>query len=102
MAIRYEISRVENPLGDATVFETRARKDSAADVLYREIYAMLGANALLDRPVARRLYQEFMLAEQSGQISAPDMETYRLQRFKLTPGDSLSPYVEFRAIRESV
>ena len=96
MAVCYTIAAWRSPLAEmACTFETRMRAPAAHDRLYAAVYAMLEADALLDRPIARKLAKAALDCD----VSPPPLGYYRVERFKLRADDPFSPFVEFRAHR---
>ncbi len=89
----YKITRWDSDTAmTARSFSTWERAPAAKQALRREVYAMLAANGLLDRPCADRLVSEAMACE----VSPPPRGHMRAQSFKLSNGAS----VTFEAMRE--
>lgn len=100
MAIKYEISRWRFPTSmEASAYHCVSRGDVAERRVWQEIYAMLEANGLLDRPVARRLLAEFEQSAADGTFSAPARGYMRSQKFYLDANRLDGPRVEFFALR---
>lgn len=96
MAIQYEISRWDFLTAPkARAYHKAARSPKARTDLWAEIYAMLEARGLLDRPVAKRLEAEFDACD----TSAPAMGYMRSQIFYLDPSETMGAQVRFSAIR---
>lgn len=97
MAIKYEISRWDALTypGKARAYHVAAQAPKAGKLLWAEIYAMLEARGLLDRPVAKRLESEFENCE----ISPPALGYMRSQVFYLNPDEKMGAQVCFSAMR---
>lgn len=97
MAIKYEISRWDALTypGKARAYHVASQAPKAGKLLWAEIYAMLEARGLLDRPVAKRLESEFENCE----ISPPALGYMRSQVFYLNPDEKMGAQVCFSAMR---
>jgi hypothetical protein len=100
MAINYQISRWRSQFEErAADFTERKRLDAALQELWRQIYEMLEANGLLDRPVALRLRKEFL--DYQGKLTREGLRLgyFRRDEFLLREDDKLGEKVIFRQSR---
>lgn len=101
MAISYQVTRWRSQFEPkAADFSERKRLDSALSELWRQIYEMLEANGLLDRPCAQRLSKEFDLYADKLRKAGLRLGHFRLDKFYLSETEKgLGAFVEFRQSR---
>lgn len=96
--IKYEITRWRDGLDEKAIDRSVCHQSPRArQELWRMIYEMVEAEALLDRPCALRLAAQF----DNFDTSRPKQGYYRTQTFRLREGNGLvGAFVEFRAWRD--
>lgn len=70
----------------AAEYVKRHRAPAAANALYAQIYNMLEANGLRDRPIAWKLVDQFNKCN----VSPPPRGHYRFERFRLDDDASVT------------